>query len=882
MRSALLVLLLIAPAAHGQSLKQAYAELQRGNYALAEETYTELLKNPGAVMSASLGLSQALEAQGKYDEALSALDPALKLEADNADVQARRADLLYTRGRWDEAVASADKALKKSPDHLLARWVKAQIIRDQGDWAKAVDEFRWFVRYFVKREDNDMKITDPDELMIIGKASLERARYLHLADEYETVMTDLYVEAAAVKNYWQAPYEKGKVYTEKHNKAEAHKQFEAALLINPRAADVFASRAETAYSQFEMKDAESLANQALEINPNLPAALRVKAAVHLFAGENDAAMKLLQTARKVNPRDEVTLAQIAAVYHAQRKTKEFDAVLAEVESFNPKAWRFNVELGGHLDSRKLFFDSGKYYKKAMDLQPEMPESHENYGMLLMRLGNEASARKALEDAFDADPFNVRVSNSLKVLDHLGKYQTIKTPHYIVKFDAKNDAILGRFIVHYLEKLHDELEKKFDFQPKEPYLIEIFNKHEMFSGRVTSLPDLHTIGACTGRMFAMVSTHDTTRRITKPFNWNRVLRHEAVHLFNLDQTRFQVPHWLTEGLAVTLEGKTPPPRWNYLLADKLRENDLLTLDTILLGFVRPRSQDQWHQAYMQSELYVQYITKTHGEPAIGKLLNAFASGLDTEAALAKAINVKKADFEKGYRAFLEDRVKNLKLPPVPAEKSLKQLKEERAKNPNDPDIIAALADKHYQQGDNKIALDLANDALALKANHPLAAYVKAACLLADNRPELAATVIGAAVAENGEDAKALKLLSRIQLKAKNFADAAKTLEKGRALEPFETGWLVGLAQVYVVLKEEAKLMDVLKSVCEGDPDDNISRSKLAEFFQKNKMWADAERYAREVLEIDVKDAKAQEILLEALAEQNKNEERAVYQKLINGE
>src|SRR6185295_13633533 len=294
----------------------------------------------------------------------------------------------------------------------------------------------------------------------------------------------------------------------------------------------------------------------------------------------------------------------------------------------------------------------------------------------------------------------------------------KTPHYIVKFDAKNDAILGRFIVHYLEKLHDELEKKFDFQPKEPYLIEIFNKHEMFSGRVTSLPDLHTIGACTGRMFAMVSTHDKSKVINKPFNWNRVLRHEVVHLFNLDQTRFQIPHWFTEGLAVTLEGKTTPPRWNYILADKLRENDLLNLDNILLGFVRPRTPDQWQQAYLQSELYVQYLVKTHGEPAVGRLLAAFAEGHDTDGALPQALKVSKADFEKGYRAFIEERVKNLKLPPQPPVKTLKELKEERKKKPEDPDVIAQLAEKHFQTGDGKIALELANEALRLKLNHPL--------------------------------------------------------------------------------------------------------------------------------------------------------------------
>src|SRR5258708_30267660 len=108
----------------------------------------------------------------------------------------------------------------------------------------------------------------------------------------------------------------------------------------------------------------------------------------------------------------------------------------------------------------------------------------------------------------------------------------------------------------LEEIHAELAEKFHYQPKGPILIEVFNNHEMFSGRIVALPDLHTIGACTGRMVAMVSPQG--KSIRKAFNWGRVLRHEMVHIFNLEQTNFLVPHWLTEGLAVMNEGVPRPP------------------------------------------------------------------------------------------------------------------------------------------------------------------------------------------------------------------------------------------------------------------------------------------------------------------------------------
>jgi cellulose synthase operon protein C len=882
MRLLLVGLALLVPTLAGaQSLSEARTAYQRGNYGEAEEDYAALLKDADLLVPASVGLSRALDSQGK--NALPPIESALKKLPKDAELLARKAEVLYDRGEWDAAMTAARGAIAVKGDSFLARWIVGQILRDQGDWPKADEEFKWFVKTYSKRSDEDHEITDPEELRFVGLAGIERARYHHLADQYEFVLNELWRDAGAKdKLFWQADYEIGRIFLEKHNKKLAAKAFDKALATNPRATDVFVIRGWAAFGQMEIKEADLAADQALAVNPNHIDALRLKAAVHLFSNENDLALKLLDVARKQNPRHEETLAQIAAVHYVDKKTKEFDAIVAEVAKFNPKAWKFNTEIGEQLEGRKLFVDAEGFFKKAVAAEPEMPEGNEGLGMLYLRLGQEKDARKLLDAAFEADPFNVRVDNSLKVLDHLAKYETIKTPHYILRFDPKNDAVLARFVLNYLEEYHEVLAKKFDFQPKEPYLIEIFNKHEMFSGRVIALPDLHTIGACTGRMMAMVSTHDKSHVVTRPFNWVRVLRHEVVHLYNLDQTHFQIPHWFTEGLAVTLEGKSTPPSWNYLLAEKLRNNDLLNLDNILLGFVRPRSPEQWQQAYMQSQLYVTYLTKTQGEPAIGKLLQAYADGLDTDAALPKAIGVTKADFEKGYRAFLEDRVRNLPIPPEVKKRTLKELREAYKKMPEDADTCAELAEKHWLIGDTMLAKKFADEALIAKADHPIAAYVKALALISEKQPDLALAVLVSAVDAHPDATKPLWKLGDLQAKSKNLASAAETYEKGRKLEPYDPKWLVALAKIYIETKDDAKLVDILKSVAESDPDDLTSRRKLAAHYDKLGDHAEAEKYAWDVLEIDVKDADAARILTDALKAQNKDEKLKLVLRLLNGD
>ncbi|MCS7045992.1 MAG: tetratricopeptide repeat protein [Gemmataceae bacterium] len=868
------------PVRAGGTLQDARAAYLKGNYAEAQEIYAELAKEPRLRSAATIGLSKALASEGEYDKALDVVAAALKQTKDDLDLLARQAELLHFRGRWDEAETIARRVVDEKDDHFLARYVLACLERDRGNFAKADDLFRWFVRTYTQRANADQDITDPDELHLVGLAATEYARYHHLGDQFDFLVNELYPDAVKKeKLFWPADYERGRLFAEKHNRSAADKAFTKALTVNPRAAEVFVARGLMALERLEIKDVEQQADQALKINPRLPEALRLKADVHLFSGELTQAAKELAAARAVNPRDEATLALVAVCLHAQRKADDFQAVFKEVESFNPKPAKFYYELASRFDHRKLYHDAEQYYKKAIALQPKSPWAPAALGQLYMRLGKEDEARVLLEKAFEADAFNVRTLNTLKVLDHLDKYQTLQTPHFVLRYDAKNDKILANFMGQYLEAIYAELAEQFDYRPPGPILIELFNKHEMFSGRVTALPDLHTIGACTGRMIAMVSPRDKSKVIGKPFNWNRVLRHELVHIFNLDQTKFTVPHWFTEGLAVSLEGTGTPPQWNAILVEKVANNDLLNLDNILLGFVRPRSPEQWQQAYLQSFLYVEYLKQTHGPKAVGALLAAFAEGLDTDGALLKALKTSKEDFEKGYRKFLHDRAAQVRGPAAQKQVPFKELKAAQQANPDDPDLAAQLADLYLARGGNKEARDLAEKALRLKRNHPLAAYVKAMLLAAAGDADLAYHLLEAAVDEHPTEPKAVKLLAKMHLDNNKLAAATKALELGRKLEPHDPYWTGQLAKAYAQTGETAKLTGVLEELAQRDYDDIAVRRKLAEMFLKAGKHAEAEKFARQALEIDVLDTVAQNVLLDALAAQNKDRDLAELKKLL---
>lgn len=861
-------------------LAEARQRWLRGNTEEARAGFEKLSADEKHATAASIGVANTWLAEGNHDKALAALRKA----DGNADLLAARADIEFQTGKWDAASAAAEAALKLNPEQFLARWVRAQLIRDKGDVAKADAEMRWFVRTYTQRDNDDKPIKDPDALLLVGLAGAENARWHSLGDQFRFLINDLYPDVLKFDpDDWRAEWHIGMLLLEKYNKPEAQQAFDNALKINPRAAEALVGKGLIAYQQYEMKEAEGFADQALRINPRHVPALRLKADVRIVGGDMGTARKLLDRAKAVNPRDEPTLGRLAACARIQNQADDLKAVVAEVEAFNPKPGLFYYELASTLEDRKVYGDAEVYFKKAVELRDKLPAPKAGLGMLYLRLGKEAEAKALLDEAFKGDSFNVRVSNSLKVLRHLDKYETLKTKHFDLRYDPKTDKVLADFMAEYFEASHAVLAKEFGYEPPDRILVELFNNHEMFSGRTVGLPDLHTIGACTGKVVTIASPKG--KGVPRPFNWGRVVRHELVHIFNLAQTDFLVPHWMTEGLAVRKEGGNRPPLWSSVLRERFEADTLLNLDNILLAFVRPRDQNEWALAYTQSHIYVEYLIKTYGIECIGPLLNAFRDGLDTAAALQKVCKVDQAAFEKAYRAHVAEVVKAV---PSAAKKAdekpmtLPELEKAHEKDPADVDVAARLADQYARRKSAANARKLADEVLAQKPGHPLASIVKARLLALAGDEDGSRIAIEAASKANPDDPKLVLALGKLALEAKDWSKAADLFEKGRKTSPLDGDWLPLLVDIYTKTEDTAKLTDVLKEQVGNDPDDMKSRVTLAKLLTGAKKYAEAEEVARDATRIDVTDAEAQKALIEALEGQNKADEVAALKKRYGAE
>jgi tetratricopeptide (TPR) repeat protein len=865
----------------------AHVHIQKGRYAEALEALHELEKQKADAARLALFRSRCYREQGKWKEAEEILQTAIKTFPRKAELHAAAGWIQFKTGRYEDAEKTAEQAIKYDGQQPLAHLVLAEVYTETGRIAKALDGYRWFIRYY-----NRVQPKDAERLLLVARGSLQFARWKNSSQILRFVLNTLGPDALKDDEHcWQAYVVSGDLLLEKYNREDAMPEYQRALAINPNAADVLVSLGEASRQQLDQNKAAEYAEKALKAVPNHVEALQLKADVLISKGKIGEAVKTLKLALAVNPREQRTLARLAACYllvEGEPPAKQLAELLANIDAIkqfqvenpslfvktvvdvatrNPKPGYFLTVLAESIEDRRQYYTAERFFKAAIRVMPELAQPKNSLGILYMRIGKTAEAKKLLDDAFKADPFHLRVFNMRKVLKLLDGYETIATPHFVIRFDSKADKVLAQYMAEYLEEIYPDLVKQYGFEPPQRTQFEIYHHgmgqkgHEWFSARMVGLPWLHTIGASTGVIVALTSPTATA----KPFNWARVLKHEFVHIITLQQTKFNIPHWFTEALAVTAEGYPRSEMWDKLLLERVPKGELRTLANLNDGFIRAKNSADWQFAYCQSKLYAQYMVEKYGKDSIPKLLAAYRKNLPTSRGIQEACGVDIATFEKGYVEFLQNVVKGIQTGQATTVVPLDDAKKAYEADPTDTKAAGDYAFALFKAGQRRDAKAVAEKAVEKNAKEPLVAWVLASLALLAEDSKKATGLLEAALDRKSPHLHILLLLAKLKAAAEKNGDAADLLELGRKHYPKNEDVLIALGGMYVKLGENAKLKPLLEEVALSDYDDPTVRRKLMEISLAQKNYKDVVKYGVQALQIDVLDVATHRLLAEAYRE-----------------
>jgi predicted Zn-dependent protease len=840
------------------SLRQARALLDHGRYAesidLAEQ---HAAQDP---VESALIRAAALAATGRATAARDLLAEMREQHSENVPLLHTQGLLAEQRGDAAAVQEAVEQLIKLRGNDVIAHALQYRAQLRAGKYEEAVATLRWFAE---SRES--VQPQSAEEVLALAAGLVDHARWSREAKWFDAAVNGLL--AAGEKTYphdWRIPAQRARLFAETHNEPAAVDSLNAAFAKNGSAAELHALRARLAVENFDLTTARRATAQAKRINPELVDLPLLEADMALAELRADLALKHLGADDDQRPlSDEVLGRRLAA-------RESLGMAAANADDDKPSVAALLTQ-GDAYDRMRRFSQAAAAYRAALERAPQYPGIRAKLGQQLLRLGEEQEGGRLLVEAAQEDPFNVRIKNSLAVLDVLNTYATLETEHFVLRFDRTHDQLLATYAAEYLEReVYPDLIARFGYRPPGKALIEIYNRsrntsgHGWFSARMVGVPGLHTVGACGGKIVALASPTD----MPQPYNWARVLRHEFVHLLNLEQTSFNVPHWVTEGLAVGAEDRPHPDAWLRLITRRYKDGTLYTLDEINFGFIRPSNSDDWTAAYAQAELYLEYLSQQHGPESIAQLLAAFAKNRSTHDAVQDAAGVPVEEFERGYREFLASEVKRWGLLDSTPSGDLERCKQRVAKNPEDPVALAELAAAHFDQRELPLARQYATRAAALAPRQPMAAYVLASLARATDDVPLAERTAQGALDLRAPQEGLLLLLAEIKLADKQYPIAEKLLLLGKKRFPELDQWNVRLARLYGATKADDRLAPILAELVTTQEDSVAAPAKLVSLALERDDDDDAERWAVATLRIDVRHAAAHAALAQVYARREK--------------
>ena len=622
----MLLLLTLALVLAGQpkdGIPRAQAAYQRGNYAEARAGYEALLKDKNPAAGGIRWPGALLARRGEVFRGTRRARHRAQGSSRTTRLFSRTVPTCSSRlAGGTMRRKDAEAAIKKQDANFLARWVRVRLLRDKGDIAAADKEVRWFVRTYSDASAAGKDIADAG---IAAPHRPGRRRERPLEQQADAVRVHPRTRSCkdalkADPDCWQAEVQAGFLLLEKHNRADAADAFDKALKINPQAVEALVGKGMLALAELDTPAAGRMADRALEGEPETSRGAAPE-------GRRPSGRGRSRLRRAPPPRRETHqpargghVARLAALHLPRANPRRPPRSRRRSPPSAPSPASFHHELAEVLVARRSSREPRKRYKKAMELRPDLSGPAAGLGLLHMQLGprtgSEAATRSGVQGRPVPRPRLERAQGppAISMATRRGRRRTSSSssiPRPIASSPRGWRTTSRGCTPSSRSTTVSHRRARSSSRSWHPARCSAAG-----SSRSPGCPAPRS-GASTGPLIALPSPR--ADGMARPYNWAVVVRHELTHAFNLTQTGFLVPIWLTEGLAVRAEGtRSGSTPLKAFFATGSRMARAFTSTRSPAGYHNFGNPQDVMLAYHQGFLYVEYIESTHGEEAVAEI------------------------------------------------------------------------------------------------------------------------------------------------------------------------------------------------------------------------------------------------------------------------
>jgi cellulose synthase operon protein C len=653
---------------------------------------------------------------------------------------------------------------------------------------------------------------------------------------------------------FEAPMGKGQV-------GNGQEQFEDALQIDEKNARAMLGLARIAEEGFG--DAAKMAEKAIETDPKLYEARELLARIAL-EDNNDA--KAIEEANKAVAMSPEALDAMAILATADwLNDKPAKPPVGQISTTSPwidKILKVNPHYGEAYATAGHFFQINRrypegilYFRKALEIDPDLQSARSELGINLMRLGKDQEAKEELDRAYNAGYKDAATVNTLNLILTYKDFDTFRSPTTILKIPKKESALVEPYLKAELDEIIKTYEKKYKYHLTVPVQVEAYPNHEDFAVRTMGMPGLGALGVTFDTVVAIDSPSAADpQRGPGSFHWATTLWHEMSHVYVLSMTNSRTPRWFTEGLAV-YEETAVHPDWGdgldhpSLLA--IRDKKLLPIAELERGYVHPSYENQVIVSYYQGGRTLTYIVQKWGYDTVLNMIHDFGANMSTPEVIQKELKITPEEFDKQFIPWVEAQTKSAVEGFDGWTKGVKSINEEvKAKDWDavikegtairdiyadyvDPgSVYEALAKAYEAKGDTAKAMEQLKLYSARRGRNPDTLRDLAKMQEASGDKRGAAATLERINYIYLRDDKEHQMLGDLDMELGNPTGAAREYGAVIALKPVDpAGAHYKLAKAYEAAHEDGKAMDEVLSSLETAPGYRDAQKLLLELNAK---------------------------------------------------
>ncbi len=811
--------------------------------------------------------AQELFESGSYEELL-----ALSEKASGDSIFHVKA--LRALGRLDEALARLDEAKREIERQVFASEKEksaqvrqlAQLRLEQGEILLELgltDQAGEVLVTLTQNVDGE-KLSKADQQARLAMAG----RAAHLLRQAETAnaffnLAEQMGDAPRELLLWRA-----ELFIEKHDENQAGDIVEEALKRFPEHPDVLYLHAKFVLEQsFDFRKAEQLAQDLLKKNPRHSGAHYLLAGIALRDLDFETAEKNIADGLSTNPRQLHLLSMRAASRFLAEDQQGFERNVDQVLALSPGYSEIFRIVAEYAEWEHRYPDIEKLMRRAARIDREDGRVRAILGLTLVRSGSDAAGVVELNRAYELDPYDVRVVNTLKLYEENipELYQDYQEGPFRFRFPNAEAELLKRYVPRLLEEAHGKMVDRYSYTPLAPIGIEIYSSREEFAVRTSGLPRTPIQGVCFGRKLATMSP------MGSPGNLGMTLWHELAHVFHLGLSQNRTPRWLTEGMA-EWETAVRDVGWSreldLELVQSLRADALPPLESMSHAFTHARHMRDVATAYYASGLLLDWIVESRGQASAVQLLNQLGKKRLPSDVLVEVLGADMKVLDTQFRSWLAKHLARFdgQFTSQSARESSSELEPLLKKDPQSRELRLSLGLALLAEGDLKQAQKILA-ALSDEAFDAQATFALARIAMATQDKKKAQDLIEDMLEEGVDGYELRMVLARLLFANQEESDAEKQLRAAAKLDPeAEEPWSL-LASLYLKNENRKSELEVVSKWARLSEHDAVVHRRLVELLIAEERFKEAAAAADLALWTDLAGAETHRLAGLAYARNN---------------